>query len=128
MWRRVRRGVYGLDYFQTLHDAKISLNIHPNCAGWAASNIRLFEATGVGTCLITDWKDNLGQFFEPDREIVTFKSAAECLEKLRWLVAHPEGRKRIAEAGQQRTLRQHNYVNVASALDAIIERAALVHG
>ena len=128
MWRRVRRGVYGLDYFQTLRDAKISLNVHPDCAGWAASNIRLFEATGVGTCLITDWKDNLGQFFEPDSEIVTFKSPTECLEKLRWLVAHPEGRKRIAEAGQQRTLKQHNYMNVARALDAIIEQAALVHG
>lgn len=124
LWRTTRAGVYGLEYFQTLHDSKMSLNVHPNCAGWAASNIRLFEATGMGTCLVTDWKENLSRFFEPDREIVAFRTCEECLEKLRWLRDHPNGRKAIAEAGQRRTLREHTYARVAAAIDEIVAPAS----
>ena len=32
--------------------------------------MRLFEATGCGTLLITDWKENIEDFFKIDKEIV----------------------------------------------------------
>jgi spore maturation protein CgeB len=38
--------------------------------GREAGNARLFEATGVGTFLLTDFKDNLQTSFEPSREVV----------------------------------------------------------
>ena len=43
--------------------------------------MRLFEATGSGACLVTDWKENLGELFEPDVEVVTYRSVAECVKK-----------------------------------------------
>ena len=39
---------------------------------------RLFEATGVGTFLLTDFKDNLQTLLEPNREVVAWRSVNEC--------------------------------------------------
>jgi spore maturation protein CgeB len=84
--------------------------------------MRLFEATGVGTCLITDWKDNLHDLFEPDREVVTYRSPQECVEKVKWLLEHPQEREAIAQAGQARTLKDHTFDQRAIELDYIIRR------
>jgi spore maturation protein CgeB len=85
--------------------------------------MRLFEATGVGTCLLTDWTENLGELFEPEREVATFRDAKECVERIRWLLAHPEEREAIARAGQARTLRDHTYRHRAAGLDLLVRQA-----
>ena len=101
--------VYGNDFFREIANAKINLNIHIDVAGDYAGNIRLFEVTGVGSCLLTDWKKNIVDIFLPDEEIVTFKSKEECLSKVRYLLNHPSEIKRISEAGKKRCLRDHSY-------------------
>jgi hypothetical protein len=101
---------YGLEMFQLLADSRVTLNLHGDYVKTAA-NIRLFEATGVGTCLLTDWKDDLRAVFEPEREVVTFRSHEECAEKLRYLLDHENERQSIAAAGQKRCLRDHHIGN-----------------
>lgn len=83
--------------------------------------MRLFEATGIGTCLVTDWKENLIELFAPEKEVVTYRSAGECVEKVKWLLANPQERQAIARAGQQRTLADHNFARRAEQLDGIIK-------
>jgi spore maturation protein CgeB len=73
-----------------------------------AGNIRMFEATGVGTLLVTETASNLSQIFEPDQEVVTYRSKEEAVEKIRYCLAHENERRSIASAGQRRTLRDHN--------------------
>jgi spore maturation protein CgeB len=114
--------VFGLDMFQTLRNSKVALNCHIDISPRSASNMRLFEATGVGTCLITDWKENLTQLFEPDREVVTYRSAEECTEKVKWLLEHPEQRDAITQAAQTRTLKDHTFTHRAIQLDQIIQK------
>jgi hypothetical protein len=82
--------------------------------------MRLYEATGMGACLVTDWKSNLRELFEPDGEVVAYRSAGECVEKATWLLEHPAESARIAEAGRQRTLRSHTYRHRAPLLDELI--------
>jgi spore maturation protein CgeB len=118
--RRVRTPVYGPDMFQRLHDSKITLNTHGDISSESASNMRLFEATGVGSCLLTDWKKNIQDLFMPDLEVVTFRDAGECAEKVRYLLARETERRRIAEAGQKRTLRDHTIHRRAEQVDEII--------
>lgn len=112
--------VFGIEMFKTLSKAKISFNIHVDAAGIEAGNMRLFEATGVGSCLVTDWKENINDLFEPDKEIVTYRSVEECVEKVKWLLAHPDECKAIAKAGQERTLKDHTFEKRAALLDEII--------
>ncbi|MGE5316227.1 MAG: glycosyltransferase [Acidobacteriota bacterium] len=115
-----KKPVYGLEMFKALSRSRIGFNNHGEVAGEYAANIRMFEVTGVGACLLTDWKKNIGEFFEPDTEIVTYRTAEECVEKVKWLLAHPAECAAIAHAGQERTLRDHTFHNRALELDTII--------
>lgn len=115
---RVQPPVFGLNMLRMLRDAKVAFNSHIGVAGRYAGNVRLFEATGVGTCLLTDWKENIGNIFCEDHEIVTYRSAEECVEKVRWLLDHPAECQKIAKAGQVRTLRDYTFERLAEQLDA----------
>lgn len=109
--------VWGWEMYQVLQRSRITLNLHAenDIRGTVdttqANNMRLFEATGVGTCLVTDAKDNLADFFEPGREIVTFRHPAECVEQVQHYLTHEPQRAAIAQAGQQRTLKDHTYAH-----------------
>lgn len=84
--------------------------------------MRLFEATGVGSCLLTDAKENLPSLFEPDYEVVTYASSEECIEKAKWLLENPEKREMIAQAGQKRTLSHHTFEKRAISLTALLDK------
>lgn len=116
------QGLYGLEMLKILAQSKYGLNIHGGIAGDFAANVRMYEVTGVGSLLITDDKKNIKDFFEPDYEIVTYKSKEECLEKWKWLQAHPKEAAAIAEAGQQRTLKQHTIQQRVVYLDDVIRK------
>lgn len=103
-----RGQAFGLGMYQILADSKITVNNHIDAAGAYAANIRLFESTGVGVCLLTDWKQNLHELFEIDKEVVAYRSQGECLEKAKWLLENPEKRKEIASAGQKRVLEHYS--------------------
>lgn len=121
--KRLRPGVYGLEYFKVLRNSDISLNIHADTSPTHASNIRLYEATGVGSCLLTDWKSNLADLYEPDTEVVVYRSVQEAIEKARWLIDHPRERDVIAGAGMRRTLAAHTFGHRAQQIDEIIREA-----
>jgi spore maturation protein CgeB len=101
--------LWALDMYDVLYNAKIALNLHINVAGRYANNMRLYEATGVGTLLITDSKDNLATLFEPGKEVVAYHSTEEAFELIDYYLGHEAERKAIAQAGQARTLREHTY-------------------
>ena len=108
--------------FQKLHDSKVVLNIHGDNSPSSATNMRLFEATGVGTCLLTDWKENLHDLFEPEVEVVTYRTTEECIEKVNYLLENDTERKAIAAAGQRRTLKDHTVKQRVEQIDEIIRK------
>jgi len=118
----MRPAVFGRDMFAVLGRSTVTFNSHIDLSRHSASNMRLFEATGMGACLVTDWKQNLHTLFEPDVEVVTYRNAAECIEKIRWLIRHPKQSADIAAAGRRRTLSSHTFAHRAPELDAIIRR------
>lgn len=94
--------------YQVLRDSFLTLNHHGDVPPYA-NNCRLFEATGVGTLLVTDWKANLHEMFEPGKEVVSYRTPQECAEMIQYYLEHDDEREAIARAGQQRTLRDHTY-------------------
>lgn len=120
--RRAQPPLFGLAMFQQLRQSKVVLNTHIDISSSHASNMRLYEATGVGSCLLSDWKANLSELFEPDREVLTYRSIDECVEKLRYVLAHEGERRAIAIAGQARTLRDHTFDRRAAQLDELLQR------
>jgi spore maturation protein CgeB len=120
-FRYLNKGdIYGIDMFQAINDSKIVFNNHIDHVGNYAANIRLFEVTGAGSCLVTDFKDNLKNYFDIESEIVTYRTTEELLSKVRYLLTHDQERESIARAGQAKTLLVHNYQNRFSAFSAYL--------
>jgi hypothetical protein len=120
--RRHGGEVWGLDMYRALARSRITLNRHINVAENNANNMRLYEATGVGSLLLTDRKDNLGDLFEVGREVVAYSSAEEATELVKYFSDHPDEARRIAQAGQARTLKEHTYARRMEELVPILKR------
>lgn len=118
-----RKGTaWGLDMYRILQSSLITLNHHIDVAECYANNLRLYEATGVGTLLITDRKENLREMFEPGKEVVAYRSPQECVELIQYYLEHDDERVAIASAGQQRTLREHDYYHRMQEMVDIVRK------
>jgi hypothetical protein len=121
--RRAYRGeAWGLDMYRLLRSARIAVNRHGEIAEDYANNMRLFEATGVGSMLLTDAKSNLGDFFEPGIEVVTYTSGDDLSDKIAHYLEQEDERAAIAAAGQRRTLTEHTYRHRMVELADLLER------
>jgi hypothetical protein len=121
---RLRRpAVFGRTMLQALRDSRVVLNMHADSSPIFASNLRMFEATGVGSCLLTDWKENLGELFTPGVEVAVFKDPDDCLEKVEYLLNDSTAREAIAQAGQTRCLNAHDDKARMGEFDRIIREA-----
>ncbi len=109
-------GLFGLDMYQMLAESRIVLNIHADSSPKYASNMRLFEVTGIGSCLLTDYRSNINALFVPDEEIVVYKSPAEAVDKIKWLLENPTEREAIAKRGQKKTFEIHTFEKRAERL------------
>jgi spore maturation protein CgeB len=101
--------VWGKEMYTTMRQSRMTINRHIDVAEQYANNMRLYEATGSGTLLLTDEKVNLSELFEPNKEIVTYKNAEDLAKKIAYFTTHPEEVEKIAQAGQKRTLQEHNF-------------------
>ncbi|MEZ7892925.1 MAG: glycosyltransferase [Candidatus Wallbacteria bacterium] len=115
-------GVFGLEMFQIIKNSKMVLNFHADSSPEYASNMRLFEITGVGSCMISDFKKNLNNLFEIDKEVISYKSFEECVEKIRWLVDNPNKIKEISENGQKRCLKDHGISNRIEVFEKMLKK------
>jgi hypothetical protein len=120
IYRCYKGQAWGKDMYKILYNSKITLNFHGRWAGSYANNMRLYEATGVGTLLITDWKENLHELFEPGKEVIAYRTPEECGELIQYYLEHEVEREAIARAGQERTLREHTYYQRMQELVDII--------
>lgn len=125
---RYRGRAWGRRMFEVLQQSRVTLNLHARIEidgkhdDRFANNMRLYEATGVRTCLLTEAKSNLGELFDPSIEVATFEGTADCVEKIRYLLANEGARCQIAAAGQARTLRDHSYQQRMLQLAGILQR------
>lgn len=118
----LKPAVFGLEMFQLVADSLLALNIHADSSPQFASNMRLYEVTGVGSCLVSDWKKNLHEIFEPDREVAVFRSPEECVEKVKWLLEHKSAAEEMGRAGQRRTLENYTFAHRAPELAGLLGR------
>ena len=70
---------------------------------------RVFEVPGAGGFLMTENAENLQRFYRIGDEIVVYEGIAELVDKIRYLLSHPEERDKIALAGHVRTKNEHTY-------------------
>ena len=82
-------------------------------------NMRVFESMAIGKCLLTDPVPGLLDLFVPDVDLVLYDDV-DLVDKLRFLLGHPEARERIAASGRKKILGSHTYRHRARSLVRIL--------
>jgi spore maturation protein CgeB len=112
------------DYVPLYQRAKIGFNVH-NRGKYTVGGFRLFELPGNGVMQISDGEEYLGDFFDVGREIESYSSADELVDKIRYYLAHEEKRKELATNGYRRVVRDHRLqTRLATACELISVRFA----
>ena len=104
---RILAPVYGIEMYEQLKNSRVVFNMHTNEANNESGNIRMFEVTGVGSCLITNDSANIKDLFIPDQEILTYKSYDEFLSKYKEIINNENLQKILRINGQNKTIKHH---------------------
>ena len=117
--RKVYHGkVSKKDHMSIYNKSKIAINPRID----SNYNKRLFEITGCGALLISEYSNYLDELFKIGKEIIVYRSLDECIDIIKYYQMYPYEAQKIAEAGQKRTLKDHTYeVRIKKAAE-ILER------
>jgi spore maturation protein CgeB len=114
--------LFGKQMIDEISRHSVGFNMHGEVAGDYAANIRMFEVAGAGALLVTDHKKNIQELYEPDVEVLTYSSMEECISKLKWAIENPMDARKIAIAGQLRTLKDHSVEKRVDLLYEIMKK------
>jgi len=89
-------------------------NIFVNAREWWQKRIpfvkgRHFEIPACGAMQITEDGDVLASRYVPNKEIIIYSGMNDLIAKIRYYLAHDEEREKIAQAGYERTMREHTF-------------------
>jgi len=112
---------WGDAMYDVLARSKVTLNRHISVAENYANNMRLFEATGMGSLLVTDYKENLADYFDVGTEVLAYSSYEEAAHLVNWAMNNPKDASDIARLGQAKTLTNHTYDLCMEKLDEILK-------
>jgi len=108
------KNIYGVSYEDLLlfySSSKIGINFSINESGAEKKTqmkLRMFEVPAANTLLLTQYHEGIEQFFEIDKEIITFKEEQEMILKIKYLLNNEQIIEKIAKKGYERILKDHN--------------------
>ena len=85
--------------------------------------LRVLDILACGGFLITNWQQEIEDYFVIGEELVTFDSLEELLSKTEYYLKHPEERRQIAEAGKKKVEELFSY---KEAIESIARKARLI--
>lgn len=88
--------------------------------------LREFEAPMAGAFYLTEHLDEIGLHYEIGREVVTFRSRAELVDRAGYYLRHEDERIRIARAGHERARRDHTWTRRFEGLFAALRRRKVI--
>jgi hypothetical protein len=71
--------------------------------------LREFEAPMSGALYLTEEQPELGEYFTPGQEVLTYLDSDDLLDKARYYLAHQEQAERVRRAGLERARREHTW-------------------
>ncbi len=101
-----------LEYYRDLPRFYPASKVNFNCTSVqmkGAVNQRVFDVPACGGFLITDWREQMENLFDPDSEIVCYREPSEIADLVAAWLADPKGRKQVAKRARKRILDCHTY-------------------
>lgn len=88
--------------------SKINLNI--TCRSIVSGMpMRILDVMASGGFLVSNYQQELAEYFVPDEEVVLYESMDDLRQKLQYYLTHDEERKRIAENGYRKVQKEFTY-------------------
>ena len=106
---QLHSGAFGRHTNLVFNQTKVNLNIHSTLGKDHSIGSRIFETLSAGGFLLSDWIDEIDNFFEPDKHLVCFHTVEEMNEKAKFYVNNDRARNEIADAGYEHVLKHHSY-------------------
>jgi spore maturation protein CgeB len=101
--------VWGEDYAKVAKLSKIFLAFDSMPHIKKSMSARMYTAVGCGAFYLCQHVIGIEEVLMPDKEIVTFCSEDEMIEKIKFYLKREDLRKKIQKAGQERVLQDHTY-------------------
>ena len=70
--------------------------------------LRAFDVMGAGGFLLTNYQEELYEYYENEKDMVIYESMEDAVEKIRFYLEHEDIRCKIAESGRRKTLEEHS--------------------
>lgn len=102
------------------YSSKINLNITLRSI---ASGIpaRVFDIMSVGGFVLSNWQEEIPELFEEGKEIVTYKTPEELIDKADYYLRHEDERIRIGVNGYRKVKEQHTYEHRLNQIISIVQ-------
>ncbi len=106
---------YGPKLAEAYASSAVNLNLS-NCHLESAVNQRVFDCPAAGGFLLTDYRADLEELFDPGTELAVFRNIDEMRELAGRFASDEPGRRRIAEAARRRVFAGHGWDSRTAAL------------
>ena len=129
----LKPAVFGLDMHKALRRGRIVFDCQGNIgllrpdgtrqldlAGGDTANMRLFEATGGGSLLMTQALPGLARLFEPEKEVAVFTNREDLIRKIIFYLSNEAARYAVAKNGRSRCLQQWSMQGCSSTFRSLI--------
>ena len=107
------------DSLKVYYSAKINLNITLRSIE-SGIPLRIFDIMSVGGFVLSNWQPEIEELFEEGKEIATFKSPEEMLEKVDYYLNHEEERLKIAVNGYRKVKECYTFEHQLEKIIAIL--------
>jgi glycosyltransferase involved in cell wall biosynthesis len=114
--------IYRTDLVELYQRSKVILNLQgfpPEKQG-SGFSIRVFQAMGTGSFLLSEHCPDLENVFERGEHLDWFNEPEECVEKVRYYLDNPAERETIAETGLEYVHRNYSWVAIIDRILAIV--------
>lgn len=106
---------------EVIKKTKININLI-YYAEREGANLRVFEVTGSGGFLLSEYVKDLDILFKIGKELEVFKSKKDLLKKINYYLLKSKLREQIAKQGYKKVKMKHNYKLRLSSLFQIIKK------
>ncbi|MBD5455069.1 MAG: glycosyltransferase [Lachnospiraceae bacterium] len=73
--------------------------------------LRAFDIMGAGGFLLSNYQEELLEYFENEKDMVVYESMEDAIAKINFYLNHEDLRRKIAENGRIKTLEEHSLQN-----------------
>ena len=120
------RFVWGEEYGKVARLSKIFLAFDSKPGLSKSMSARMYTAVGCGAFYLCMHVAGIEEVLVPDREIVTYRTEDEMIDKIRFYLPREDARRRVAEAGRDRVLKDHVYEVRIRQMCSMIEEAGIL--